>query len=92
MTAIRDGKEIKSPVPPAPEARFKVIEQSKADELSKLKRSASNSHLVAGLVCVKEGLLDDAQREFESLARANPKSTVAQKLPGNLKALRQAKR
>src|SRR6185295_9107747 len=38
VTAIRDGKEIKSPVPPAPEARFKVIEQSKADELSKLKR------------------------------------------------------
>ena len=79
-------------MPPAPQARFKVIEQTKADELSQLKRAASNSHLAGGLILVREGLLDDAQREFETLVRANPQSTVAQKLLNNLKTLRQAKR
>jgi hypothetical protein len=69
-----------------------VLDQSKAEELSQLKRAASNSHLAIGLISVKEGLLDDAQREFETLAHANPKSAVAQKLLDNLKALRQAKR
>lgn len=92
VTAIKDGKEIKSPVPPAPEAKFRVLEQAKADEMSQIKKTASNSHLAAGLIYAKEGLLDDAQREFETLAHANPKSMVAQKLLGSVKAIRQAKR
>src|SRR4029453_560510 len=59
VTAIRADKEIKSPVPPAPEAKFKVIEQSKLEELTQLKKAASNSHLAAGLIFAREGLLDD---------------------------------
>jgi hypothetical protein len=91
VSAMKDGKEIKSPVPPAPEAKFRVIEQTKADELSQLKKSSANSHLAAGLIYARDGLLDDAEREFELLVQANPKSAIARKLLSNVKALRRAK-
>jgi hypothetical protein len=91
VSAMRDGKEIKSPMPPAPEAKFKVIEQAKVEELSQLKKSAANSHLATGLIYAREGLLDDAEREFEALMQSNPKSVVARKLLNQVKALRGAK-
>jgi hypothetical protein len=91
VSAMKEGKEIKSPVPPAPEAKFRVIEQTKADELLQLKKSSANSHLAAGLLYAREGLLDDAEREFELLVQANPKSAIARKLLNHVKALRRAK-
>jgi hypothetical protein len=91
VSAMKDGKEIKSPVPPAPEAKFRVIEQTKADELAQLQKSAANSHLAVGLIYAREGLLDEAEREFELLVQANPKSAIARKLLNNVKALRRAK-
>jgi hypothetical protein len=88
VTAIKDGKEFKSPVAPAPEARFKVLEKETADEVLKNHRDYRDSHLLSGLVYAQAGLLDEAEREFELLVRANPRSTVARKLLRNLKALR----
>ena len=88
VTATRDGKEIKSPVPPAPEARFKVLEQETANEVLKSLQAYRASHLISGLIFAQAGLLDEAEREFGLLARANPKSTVARSLLRNIKSLR----
>ncbi len=89
VTAIRNGEELTSPVPPAPEAKFKILEQSKADELNRAIKAYPNSHLILGALYVRAGLLDDAESEFRSLVSANPKSTLARKLLQNLKSLRQ---
>ena len=80
VTAIKDGVEIKSPVQPAPEARFKILDQIKTAELERVKRAHPNSHLLLGTLYAQAGLLDDAEREFRALVAANPKSPVAQKL------------
>ncbi len=88
VTAIKEGKELKSPAPPAPEARFKILEQETADEVLKNRRDYRDSHLLSGLIYAQAGLLDEAEREFELLVRANPKSAVAHKLLRNVKALR----
>jgi hypothetical protein len=88
VTAIKDGKEVKSPVPPAPEARFKVLEKEMADEVLKTRRDNRDSHLLSGLVYAQAGLLDEAEREFQLLVRANPKSAVARKLLRSVKSLR----
>jgi hypothetical protein len=88
VTAIKDGQEVKSPIPPAPEARFKVLEKETANEVLKSRRDFRNSHLISGLVYAQAGLFDEAEREFELLVRANPKSAVARKLLRNLKSLR----
>jgi hypothetical protein len=88
VTAIKEGKEITSPRPPAPQVRFKVLEQAKLDELDRAKHTYTNSHLVLGVLYAQAGLLDDAERELKALASANPHSHVAQKLLRSAKALR----
>ena len=88
VTAIKDGQEVKSPVAPAPEARFKILEKETANEVLKNRQDYGDSHLISGLVSAQAGLLDEAEREFDLLVRANPKSAVARKLLRNVKSLR----
>jgi hypothetical protein len=88
VTALKDGKEIKSPVQPAPEARFKILEQAKVDELERVRRAYPNSHLLLGTLYAQAGLLDDAERELRALVAANPKSSVAQRLLHNVRMIR----
>jgi hypothetical protein len=89
VTAVKDGQEITSPVPPAPEAKFKVLDRARAEELRMAKKTYPDSHLILGAVYKKAGLLDDAEREFKALLSANPNSPVAQKLLQDVKSLRQ---
>lgn len=80
VTAWRDGAEVVSPVAPAPQARFKVLEQRLADELSHVEASNVQSHLARGVIYARAGLMDEARKEFEDLAEANPRSPVTRKL------------
>jgi hypothetical protein len=89
VTAIREGKEIMSPTPPAPDAKFKVLETSTLKELERAKRTYAQSHLVLGILYERAGLIDDAEREFKSLYRANPKSQIVRKLLRDVQSLRQ---
>ena len=80
VTAVKDGEEIKSPTAPAPEARFRVLNQNRLDEITKLQKMKPQSHLALGTVFAEAGLLEEARREFRLLLQANPESKVAQKL------------
>jgi hypothetical protein len=88
VTATKNGNEIKSPVPPAPEARFRVLEKNRLDEISRARNDYPNSHLLGGLVYAQAGLLEESEREFQLLARSNPKSSLAQKLLRAVRSLR----
>jgi hypothetical protein len=90
VTANKDGKEIKSPVKPAPEARFKILEKAQADELERVRRSHPNFHLLLGTLYEQAGLLDEAEDEFRALLVANPSSPVVQKLLRNVRALKRS--
>lgn len=91
VTAIKDGKELVSPAPPAPDAKFKILDASKTKEIDQAKRTYPNSHLVLGVLYERAGLLDDAEREFKSVTNANPKSQTARKLLNDLKSLRRSR-
>jgi len=80
LTARAGGKEIVSPIKPAPDAKFMVLNQTKAGELAHAKNAGGNSHLTLGILYAQSGLLDDAEREFQALLRANPQSTLVRKL------------
>ena len=85
VSAFRDGEAIISPAPPAPEARFRILDRGTDDELRRLERTNMRSHLVRGIFYAQAGLLDEAEREFRALAMANPKSPVAQGLLQSVK-------
>lgn len=88
VTAVKDGQEIRSPVRPAPDAKFKILDASSANEIAAAKRQSGNSHLLLGIVYAKAGLLDDAEREFQALLKQNPRSEVARRLLNKVKAAR----
>lgn len=88
VVAIKEGKEIAVPAPPAPQARFKVMERSKLEELERARNTYRSSHLVLGLIYAQAGCLDDAERELKAVVDANPDSPVAEKLLRSVKSLR----
>ena len=88
VKALKDGDEITSPSPPAPQARFRVLDQAKASEISRAKRSYGSSHLVLGMLYSDAGLLREAEQEFRLLLKANPDSDVAKSLLRQVQALK----
>jgi hypothetical protein len=90
VTARTENGEVKAPALNAPEARFKVLEQAKTDELARAEKAYAGSHLSLGLLYVQAGLLDEAEREFQALVKANPESDVAKNLLSDVRAKRRA--
>ena len=88
VKAIKDGEEVKSPRPPAPQAKFRVLDRAKADELARAKRAYPSSHLTLGLLYAEAGLLKEAEQELRLLQRANPNSELARTLLRQVQALR----
>ncbi len=79
VIATVDGEEITAPAPAEAEMRFRVLEREKADELAGL-RKPPPSHLALGVFYAREGMLSDAEREFQLLVKENPNSPAAAKL------------
>ena len=88
VKAIKEGQEITSPRPPAPQAKFRVVDQAKANELAQAKRAYGSSHLTLALLYADAGLLKEAEQELRLLRRSNPKSDLANKLLRQIQALR----
>ena len=87
VKAMKDGQEVTSPRPPAPQAKFRVLDQAKANEIAKAKRAYSSSHLTLGLLYADAGLLREAEQEFRLLRRANPDSDIARNLLRQIQSL-----
>jgi len=88
VKAIKDGQEVTSPRPPAPQAKFRVLDQAKANEIARAKRDFPSSHLTLGLLYADAGLLREAEQEFRLLRRANPNSDIARNLLRQIQSLR----
>ena len=88
VKALKEGEEVKSPRPPAPQAKFRVLERAKADEIARAKRAYPSSHLTLALLYADAGLLNEAEQELRLLQKANPDSELARSLLRQIQALR----
>lgn len=88
VATLADGTEVSAPGSTAPEARFKILEQSRVEEIKKSVNRYAGSPLSLGVLYAREGLIDDAEREFERLVRQNPRSRIASKLLQSVRGLR----
>ena len=88
VTAMVDGKKVVSPSASTPEIKFAVLSTADFQELSRLKKS--NSHLALGVFYARVGLLNEAEREFESLVELNPQSELPRKLLQSVRTIRKA--
>lgn len=90
VTAIVDGSEVIAPRPPAGEARFRILERDRARRLERARETLARSPLTLGVLYAQEGLADEAEREFQLLIEANPRSTVARRLLHSVRLWRNA--
>jgi Putative zinc-finger len=88
VKAIRDGQEFIAPRSPAPEAKFRILDQATADEIARARRDYASSHLLLGLLYARAGLLDEAEQELGALQKANPDVAIVRRLSANVRALR----
>jgi len=88
VTASKGGEEIISPHPPAPLAKFRILDQTLANEILQARRAYTSSHLTLALIYTKAGLIDEAEQEFRALQSANPNSTIPRRLLANIQAMR----
>jgi hypothetical protein len=82
VSAVRGGETVRSPVPPAPEARFRIVDGETAGRIA----AAQPSHLAAAILCAQAGLRDEARQELEQVRAANPDAEIVKKLLASLPA------
>lgn len=78
VEATVDGKKVFAPGTSATQMKFKILSASSALELQHLKQV--RSHLALGVFYAREGMVADAEREFQILVRDNPRLPVLKKL------------
>ena len=88
VTALKEGARITSPVLPAPQAKFRVIDRSTSEMLQQAQRAYPDSHLTLGVLYAEAGFLDEAEKELQALARDNPNDRTVLKLLQQVKAMR----
>ena len=88
VKASKDGAIIKAPQPPTPLARFRVTGQKEFAEIQDARTRFGSSHLLLGQLYAQAGLLDEAEREFRALQKANPASPIPKQWLAELRKLR----
>lgn len=76
VIAYKDGEAL--PIAANNSARFNIISEAKNLEISNMEKS-TKSHLALGLIYLKAGLFDEAEKELCILQKLNSRSTSAQK-------------
>jgi anti-sigma factor RsiW len=74
VTADTTEGPVRAPAPPAPDARFRIIEAGVRKTLDRDLARAGSSQLLKGLLLAQAGVLDEAEEAFEALHAANPES------------------
>jgi anti-sigma factor RsiW len=80
VTATTAEGAVQAPVPPAPLARFRVIDARTATDVARAREAHPDSHLALGVVYARAGILEAAEGEFLAVKSANPDSRLAASL------------
>jgi hypothetical protein len=86
VEACVDGKKFLSPGTSASEMKFKILSVTSAQDLEQLNKT--RSHLALGVFYAREGMVAEAEHEFQILVRDNPHSAVLKKLLKQIQSFR----
>ena len=85
VTARVGARDIREPVPPAPEAKFAVLAQARMDRLRETERQFPGAHLLLAALYAEAGVFSDARRHLAALQQANPDSDLVRRLSASLR-------
>ena len=87
VTAHVGGKTLRSPVLPAPEARFEIAGAEVANQFEKARREHPENHLLLAVLLAKAGALDGVEAEVDALAATD--ASTARALLASVKRFRE---
>jgi hypothetical protein len=90
LSVHRDDGDVVAPAPPVPPAMFHVISEGAFAELTAARKS--DSPLEIGLICMREGLLDEGARMLARYAEENPGVPIAARLSEQARAAMSVRR
>ena len=79
VTARRAGDPVVAPAPPAPPARFAVLEGGAAARLEDIARDHPGSHLLLGILYAQAGARAEAARHLRNVGPDDPNAAVAER-------------
>ncbi len=83
IVAYRAADAVRAPTPPAADARFRVLNAQTFDKVEAA-RAAPAAHLLAAILLAKAGMKEEARKELEAVAGANPNSALVREMIANL--------
>ena len=79
--ALGDGEELaKAPLPPLPEARFRILTAEARHDMEQARAGFRDSPLLLGIAAAEAGLLREAEAQFQRLVAEQPESQLARDL------------
>lgn len=84
-----NGDEAIAPAPPAVAARFRVLDAHAFEALNAARKSGST--LEAGLICMREGLVEEGARLLSQHAQEHPESANAARLAEKARTIARSK-
>ncbi len=90
VTAEKANGTVRAPIPPQPEAVFKVASQDEAATIGQLEQAHPSDHLLLAVLYARAGAVDDARNQLDLLARDNPNSALVPRLKDSLAQASQA--
>ncbi len=79
VTARRGSESVTIPAPPAPLARFKVMEEPTATALERIFRDEPRAHLLLGILYTQAGARDEALTHLKQVPASDPHFDVARR-------------
>ena len=86
VEALKEGRRIHAPAAQATDARFRILDKTKGDELTRAKSASDGSHLVMGIMYARYGLVGEAESEMEMLRAENPNNQVVARIVRSLRS------
>ena len=90
VTAQKGNGTVRAPVPPQPEAVFRVASQDEAATISELEQTHPSDHLLLAVLYARAGALSEARDQLDLLAKDNPNSALVPRLKNSLAQASQA--
>jgi hypothetical protein len=86
VTAQRGSESVSAPVPPAPWAKFRVMEEETARPLERLAREHPDSHLLLGILSAQAGARAEALAHLARVPASDPHYETARRTMARLEA------
>jgi hypothetical protein len=77
---MKDGRTVISPGASNPQAKFRVLDQVKADDLEQFRKAHPDAHLVLGILGAQAGLIEMSRQELTQVPEGSRDYELAQQL------------